>query len=264
MKVELIDIGANLTHTSFAPDLELVISRAVAVGVTQQIVTGADLGSSKQAFSLTEANPQTLFSTAGIHPHHASGFDPSLNEIFFELLSHRAVVAVGECGLDYFRDIAPRSVQRAAFIAQLEMAAKVRKPVFLHQREAHHDFLAIMKEHRANLVGGVAHCFTGSLLELEAYLALDLAIGITGWICDERRGLKLRQVVTHIPDNRLMLETDSPYLMPRDLQPKPKSRRNEPSFLPHIAATVAAARSQSLQELAVHTSDNARRLFFRD
>lgn len=264
MKVELIDIGANLTHTSFAPDLELVISRAVAVGVTQQIVTGADLGSSKQAFSLTEANPQTLFSTAGIHPHHAGGFDPSLNEIFFELLSHRAVVAVGECGLDYFRDIAPRSVQRAAFIAQLEMAAKVRKPVFLHQREAHHDFLAIMKEHRANLVGGVAHCFTGSLLELEAYLALDLAIGITGWICDERRGLELRQVVTHIPDNRLMLETDSPYLMPRDLQPKPKSRRNEPSFLRHIAATVATARCQSLQELAVHTSDNARRLFFRD
>ncbi len=263
MKVELIDIGANLTHASFASDLELVIGRATAAGVTQKIVTGADVASSKQAFRLTVAYPQALFSTAGIHPHHASSFDPSLNEIFFDLLSHSAVVAVGECGLDYYRDVAPRPVQRAAFIAQLEIAAKVCKPVFLHQRDAHHDFLSIMKEHRANLVGGVAHCFTGSLLELEDYLALDLAIGITGWICDERRGLELRQVVTHIPDNKLMLETDSPYLLPRDLQPKPKSRRNEPSFLPHIAATVAAARSQSLEKLAAHTSDNARRLFFR-
>lgn len=261
MNPELIDIGSNLTHESFTEDRDAVLARALAAGVTQQIVTGADLRSSRQACVLAEAHPQTLSSTAGVHPHQARGFDSAMREDFLELLSHPAVVAVGECGLDYFRDFSPRSAQRAAFMWQLEIAAAVRKPVFLHQREAHGDFTAILKDYHGTLIGGVAHCFTGSEAELEDYLALDLSIGITGWICDERRGLQLREVVRHIPDDRLMIETDAPYLLPRDLVSTPKSRRNEPCNLPHIALRIADSRGQSIEDLAASTTRNARRLF---
>jgi TatD DNase family protein len=170
-------------------------------------------------------------------------------------------VAVGECGLDYHRDLSPRAAQRTAFIAQLELAVETGKPVFLHQRDAHADFAAILADHAAHLSGGVAHCFTGGVLELEAYLALGLSIGITGWICDERRGVGVRAVVARIPADRLMIETDAPYLLPRDLAPKPASRRNEPAFLPHIAGVVAALRGVGMREIAELTSANARRFF---
>jgi TatD DNase family protein len=258
---ELIDIGSNLTHDSFAADRAQVIGRAFEAGVTRQLVTGADLASSRAAAALAAANPQALWSTAGVHPHHASAFDPGRKEGLQELLSQSRVVAVGECGLDYFRDFSPRAAQRAAFIAQLEIAARIAKPVFLHQRDAHEDFVAILAEFRRGLVGGVAHCFTGGARELDDYLELDLSIGITGWICDERRGLELREAVPRIPSRRLMLETDAPYLLPRDLVPRPKARRNEPAFLPHIARRVADLRRESLESVAAATTANAVRLF---
>jgi TatD DNase family protein len=170
-------------------------------------------------------------------------------------------VAVGECGLDYFRDFAPRADQQAAFHRQLELAARLRKPVFLHQRDAHADFLAILSEHWGDLTAGVAHCFTGSGPELASYLELGLAIGVTGWICDERRGAHLLPLMREIPADRLLLETDGPYLLPRDLRPKPTSRRNEPAYLPHIAAVVARARGESVARLAVSSTAAARKTF---
>jgi TatD DNase family protein len=258
---ELIDIGSNLTHSSFAADLEQVIDRAVAAGVLRQVVTGTDLESSRAAADLAARHARSLWSTAGVHPHHADAFEPALAAQLEELLKLPQVVAVGECGLDYFRDFSPRPVQRAAFIAQLEMAARAQKPVFLHQRDAHADFTAILTEHRAALAGGVAHCFTAGPAELEAYLGLDLSIGITGWVCDERRGGALRTAVPRIPRQRLLLETDAPYLLPRDLTPAPKSRRNEPAYLPHIAAAVAALRGETVQSVAETATQNAVRLF---
>jgi TatD DNase family protein len=257
----LIDIGSNLTHQSFAADLDEVMARATAAGVTRQVVTGADLQSSRQAAALAAQHPECLWSTAGVHPHHAASFDPARRDDWIELLAQTHVVAVGECGLDYFRDLSPRAAQRSAFAAQLEIAVSVQKPVFLHQRDAHQDFISILKEHRARLRGGVAHCFTGGRPELEDCLEMDLSIGVTGWICDERRGLALRDAVAHIPLDRLMLETDSPYLLPRDLQPRPASRRNEPGFLPHIARTVAALRGEAIETLAAATTRNAVRFF---
>jgi TatD DNase family protein len=257
----LIDIGSNLTHQSFAADLDQVMARATAAGVTRQVVTGADLQSSRQAAALAAQHPECLWSTAGVHPHHAASFDPARRDDWIELLAQTRVVAVGECGLDYFRDLSPRAAQRSAFAAQLEIAVSVQKPVFLHQRDAHQDFISILKEHRARLRGGVAHCFTGGRPELEDCLEMDLSIGVTGWICDERRGLALRDAVAHIPLDRLMLETDSPYLLPRDLQPRPASRRNEPEFLPHIARTVAALRGEAIETLAAATTRNAVRFF---
>ena len=261
MGIELIDIGSNLTHASFAGDLEEVIARAVKAGVTRQIVTGADLASSRAAAAIAADHPSRLWSTAGVHPHHAANFAPALREELDELLKQPRVVAVGECGLDYFRNFSPPAAQRAAFVVQLELAVAARKPVFLHQRDAHDDFKAILADFRGRLAGGVAHCFTGDAAQLEDYLTLGLCIGITGWVCDERRGLPLRQVVPQIPADRLLVETDAPYLLPRDLKPRPASRRNEPHYLVHIAQTVADLRHQSLADLAASSNRTAVELF---
>ncbi|MDB6044304.1 MAG: hydrolase TatD [Gammaproteobacteria bacterium] len=259
--VPLIDIGINLGHDSYDVDRDAVIARAKAVGVVQMIVTGATTAGSRHAIELARSRPGELFATAGVHPHHATELTPDALSELAELTRQAEVVAVGECGLDYCRDFSPRAAQQAAFHRQLELAAHLRKPVFLHQRDAHEDFLAILREHRKNLSAGVAHCFTGSGPELAAYLELGLAIGITGWICDERRGAHLLPLMRAIPADRLLLETDGPYLLPRDLRPKPPSRRNEPVYLPHIARIVADARGEQLEALALSSTAAARNLF---
>lgn len=261
MTAELIDIGANLTHSSFAADRAQVLKRALEAGVRRLIVTGADLASSRQALTLAQEHDSRLWSTAGVHPHHAQDFDPAQREAFLELARALKVVAVGECGLDYFRNLSPPEVQRAAFSTQLELAVQVAKPVFLHQRDAHADFVAILREFAGRLTGGVAHCFTGGLEELEDYLDLGLHIGITGWVCDERRGHALREAAPRVPAERLMIETDAPYLLPRDLNSGDKSRRNEPANLPHVAAAIARLRGVTLDELAASTTENAVRFF---
>ncbi len=257
----MIDIGANLTHESFAQDLDAVLARAAGAGVVQLMVTGADRESSRRAIALAAERPGVLYATAGVHPHHAAGHEPQDRGALAELVELAQVVAVGECGLDYFRDFSPRPAQRAVFLAQLEIAVEARKPVFLHQRDAHADFVAILEDYAPRLVGGVAHCFTGGPAELERYLALGLAVGVTGWVCDERRGSALRDAVPRIPADRLMIETDAPYLLPRDLVPSPRSRRNEPAYLAHVARAVAALRRERVEDLAAATTRNARALF---
>jgi TatD DNase family protein len=258
----LIDIGINLAHDSYDADRSDVMTRAEGAGVVQMIVTGSDAASARRALELSRLHPGRLFATAGVHPHHATEVTEQVIAELESLAQSPQVVAIGECGLDYFRDFSPRDVQREAFHRQLELASRLGKPVFLHQRDAHEDFLAILREHRASLSrGGVAHCFTGTGAQLEAYLAEDLAIGITGWICDERRGAHLLPLVRHIPEGRLLLETDGPYLLPRDLQPKPPSRRNEPAYLAHIARVVARARGETPERLAAASTRAARELF---
>ena len=169
------------------------------------------------------------------------------------------MVAIGECGLDFNRNYSPHPDQEKWFISQIELALELGRPLFLHSRDAHPRFAQILRHHR--VTRAVAHCFTGEKEELHAYLDLGLYIGITGWICDERRGTHLLQLVRDIPADRLLLETDSPYLTPRDMRPQPKSRRNEPAFLPHIARTVARALGRPLEEVAAQTTRNARTLF---
>jgi TatD DNase family protein len=257
----LIDIGINLAHDSFNGDREAVIARAVAAGVAQMVVTGSSADSTRQAIELARTHPDVLFATAGVHPHYSKELTDEVLVELRQLATLPQVVAVGECGLDYFRDLSPRAVQQKAFHRQLELAARVGKPVFLHQRDAHADFIAILREHRASLAGGVAHCFTGDHDELTAYLEMDLFVGITGWICDERRGAHLVPLMKEVPAERLLIETDGPYLLPRDLAVKPESRRNEPAFLPHIAATIARARHESLEQIAASSSAAARQLF---
>jgi TatD DNase family protein len=260
--LDLVDIGANLTHDAFDADRSAVLERAAAAGVRRAVVTGASVTGSAQAIALSEAHPGVLFATVGVHPHHARDFDTHTVSALEALLHNPAVVAVGECGLDYFRDFSPREAQRQAFGAQLELAARCAKPVFLHQRDAHEDFVALLEPSMRELSrGGVAHCFTGGPAELEAYLALGLYIGVTGWVCDERRGGALRNAVPMIPLDRLLIETDAPYLLPRDLLPKPAHRRNEPAYLPHVLARVAELIRTPVETVADATTRNAERLF---
>ena len=203
---------------------------------------------------LARAHPKSLCCTIGVHPHNARGFDRHTQDQLRNLARAPDVVAIGECGLDYDRDFSPRPEQRSAFEGQLELAAELQKPVFLHQRSAHDDFYRILKNARERLVGGVVHCFTGDARELEAYLELGLCIGMTGFVCDERRGTHLQQLLGRIPRDRLLLETDAPFLLPRDLKGV-SGRRNEPAYLPHIAASVA--RFTGREEAAVRRDTTA-------
>lgn len=259
--MELIDIGANLTHDSFDRDRDAVIQAARAVGVAQMVVTGASREHSPLALELASQYPGMLFATAGVHPHHAVEYTEECDTEMRALHTHAEVVAVGECGLDYFRDFSPRPAQRKAFERQLQIAADTGKPVFLHQRDAHADFMAIMKQFEGQLSRAVVHCFTDTREALYDYLDQDWYVGITGWLCDERRGRHLREMVKDIPANRLMVETDAPYLLPRTLQPMPKDRRNEPRFLPHIVEELARDRGITADQAAADSTRAARTFF---
>lgn len=259
--MHLVDIGINLTHDSFDHDRDEVVARAMAAGVDRFIITGSTVEASAEAARLAATRPGRFFSTAGIHPHHASELDDAAIGALRELCELPQVVAVGECGLDHFRNFSPPADQARAFHLQLELARENQLPVFLHQRDAHEDFIGILREHLGGISRAVAHCFTGERDEMMAYLDMGLYIGITGWICDERRGLHLREFVSEIPDDRIMIETDAPYLLPRDLKPRPKTRRNEPMYLPHVLETVAECTGRSVEELAQLSTENANRFF---
>jgi len=259
---EYIDIGANLTGSSFNNDLDDVVQRALDAGVSRMIVTGTDIHHSQAALELSRSYPGILISTAGVHPHHASEFDENTISSLRDLCAEESVVAVGECGLDYNRNYSKPGEQRLAFEAQLQLACEVGLPVFLHQRDAHDDFVSMISEYRDDLAGAVAHCFTGTEDEALEYLATGMYIGITGWICDERRGGDLQRAVRSIPVDRLMLETDAPYLLPRDLQQQPvHKRRNEPCYLPHICEVTAMYMGIDNQQLAKAALENTRNFF---
>ena len=259
--MELIDIGCNLGHESFDADREEVIARAHAAGVVQLMVTGASEHGSIAALDIARAHPGVLNATAGVHPHLASEFNDETDSVLRELCEQAEVVAVGETGLDYFRDLSPRDHQRHAFERQLQIAVDTGLPLFLHQRDAHGDFVAILRQFRAQLHDVVVHCFTGTRAEMHECLELDCHIGITGWICDERRGTHMQAFMADIPADRLLIESDAPYLKPRNLRPRVKSHRNEPCWLPWIASTLAACRGESTKHLAQQTTANARRFF---
>lgn len=259
--MQLIDIGANLTHDSFDHDRDAVLQRARDAGVGRMVITGASRDHSPKALALAQQHPGELFATAGVHPHNAVEYTDECDAEMRALHVHPEVVAVGECGLDFFRDFSPRPAQRKAFERQLQLASENLKPLFLHQRDAHTDFMAMMKNFDGRLGPAVVHCFTGSRQELFDYLDQDWHIGITGWLCDERRGLHLRELVKHIPANRLMIETDAPYLLPRTVRPQPSHRRNEPMYLAHIVEELARDRGEDVGAVAAATSATAAAFF---
>lgn len=261
MNDELVDICFNFTHDAFRPDEQEVLARAIDAGVTTLIVTGSSVEESRYGIELAKRYPQHLYATVGIHPHLSKEWSPDIQKQLRVMAREKIVKAIGEAGLDYNRDYSPRNVQRYAFEQQINLACELELPLFLHERDAHEDFFHILSPYRDSLTNVVLHCFTGMSEQLECYLDLDLHIGVTGWICDERRGLHLQQLVSQIPLNRLMIETDAPYLLPRDMKPRPKGRRNEPSFLPHILNTVATCLGLDTATVADATTRNAHEFF---
>lgn len=262
--MQLIDIGVNLTNPSFDEKHQAVLDRAYAAGVQQLVLTGTSVEGSEQALDLCEKLDESghhLFSTAGIHPHSASDWNGDSAQRLRALLSENRVRAVGECGLDFNRDFSPRPQQEKVLEEHLALAVELKLPVFLHERDANQRLLEILKDYRDHLTAAVVHCFTGEQQALFSYLDLDLHIGITGWICDERRGTHLHPLVREIPGDRLMLESDAPYLLPRTLRPKPKNGRNEPAYLPEVLREVALHRNESLEDLARNSTACARRFF---
>jgi TatD DNase family protein len=253
----LVDIGINLAHDSYDHDRAEVIARAVEAGVERLVVTGSSLASTARAIELCRQWPDRLRATAGIHPHHARDFPESDRPGLEALLQDPMVTSAGECGLDYFRNFSPHADQRRAFATQLELAARLGKPVFLHQRDAHEDFMSVLRDYLPNISKAVVHCFTGSGDELQDYLAAGLFVGLTGWICDERRGLGVRQLIPEIPLDRLMIETDGPYLMPRNVTPRPSHRRNEPMYLRYIFNSICEVRTEAPEAIAAATTHNA-------
>ncbi len=258
---DLVDIGVNLADDCFDDDRQAVIRRAVSAGVGQMLLTGTTQDESEAVFRLAEQYPGICFATAGVHPHYAKDFSPGVLTAIRSLCQQAAVRAVGETGLDFNRNFSSPADQEKAFSAQIELASELGMPLFVHEREAGQRVFDMLQHYRDHLADAVVHCFTAEKKDLYRYLDLDLHIGITGWVCDERRGAHLIPLLCEIPSQRLMLETDAPYLMPRDLKPKPKTRRNEPVNLVHICQRVAAHLGMDPLELAHQTSANARRFF---
>lgn len=256
----LVDIGANLTHESFGRDIEAVIQRAQAAQVSTMIVTGTDLAHAKQAVALAKQY-SGLYATAGVHPHDASHWDTHLERAMAALHAMPEVVAVGECGLDFNRNFSTPQEQERAFEAQLASAVESGLPLFLHERDAGQRMREILHAWRNDISQAVVHCFTADRDTLFGYLDLDLHIGLTGWICDERRGHHLRPLVSEIPLERLMVETDCPYLLPRNLPTKLKGRRHEPALLPWIVREIAQWQGISEAELGAATTQTAQRFF---
>ena len=259
-----IDIGINLTNKQFAGEYDEVIDRAISAGVEQILLTGTSVRSSKEALGLAEEYPETLFATVGIHPHDAKTMNAESIKILASLLKEKKVVAVGECGLDFDRDFSPRPVQESCFHAQLSLAEEVQKPLFLHERAAFDRFIAILKEH-SSLPEGVVHCFTGQLKEAKTYLEMGYYIGFTGAITDVRRFAALEEVVRYVPLDRMLIETDAPFMMPKNVPTRQLSyhqqRRNEPAFLPYVAQTIAQYKGVTLKAVADKTRENAEALF---
>lgn len=259
--MELIDIGLNLMHKSYSKDRIEVMNEARKVNVTKAVITGSSIPSSIAAADYASKYPQTLYSTCGVHPHDAKTCNENTINTLRNLAEKDCVVAIGECGLDYNRNYSPQNIQRKWFEQQVKLAEELNMPLFLHDREAYTDFAKILGKHRKIAKKSVVHCFTGTKYEAEDYLDLGCYIGVTGWICDERRNRELLKAIKIIPPEKLMIETDGPFLLPRDFEKKPEKNRNEPKYLPHILKRIAKEMNIPTEELATQVTDNTRRFF---
>ncbi len=261
----MIDIGVNLTNKRFDKDRDELILRAKNQGVEKLLITGTSVYESQQALVLCQYYqqkfPNTLFSTAGVHPHDADGVSDDYLAQLIQLTKQAHVRAIGECGLDFNRNFSEPEQQLKVFKEQISLAAELDMPLFLHQRDAFYPWFAALKPFIHRIPAMVAHCFTGNKVELEQCIAANMYIGITGWLCDERRGRDLQNIIKLIPLNRLLIETDAPYLTPRTIRPRPKSSRNEPSYLPYIVQKIADITAIDANEIAYQTSINADKAF---
>ena len=260
----LADIGINLTNHRFDKDRDDVVLRAKNAGVNKLIITGTSEESSQQALALCQTNSSMLSCTAGIHPHDADNASENYLSRLRELAKQPQVKAIGECGLDFNRNFSTSENQQRVFHEQVQLAQELSLPLFLHQRDAFLPWLAILEPYVGKVPAMVSHCFTGNKSELLTCLENDMYIGITGWLCDKKRGQQLRDIVKYIPLNRLMVETDGPYLTPQNIRPKPKSSRNEPAYLSYVVDMLAECTSYTVNEIKECSYQNSIKVFQLD
>ena len=273
----MIDICVNLQNSQFGDDQSEILERSAQAGITGILACATDLDMVPAnkvlcEYAENEKNWPQLLTTAGVHPHDAQTWKDSDSKRLRELSKHRLVSAIGECGLDFNRNFSEPAAQRRAFQAQIEVASETTLPIFVHDRDSQGEVLHWLTQPIQPL-SIIVHCFTGSAEELDNYLNADCYIGITGWLCDEARGGALRELVGLIPDNRIMIETDGPFLRPHNAPEnaqmfpdtlaalKKYRRRNEPALLPFVLNQLAELRGQSPQALGQLCSANAQRLF---
>lgn len=264
-KMKIIDIGINLINRQFQEDKEAVLDYALEHGVYKMILTGTSVRNSEASLAFAKSRPGVLYSTAGIHPHDAKSWTTAATEALRRLLRQKEVVAVGECGLDFDRDFSPRKQQEQCFAAQLELAAEVQKPLFLHERAAFVKFNEVIAIYRNRLPQAVVHCFTGSLSEARHYLDQGFYLGFTGAVTDSRRFAHLDEVLKYVPLDRMMIETDAPFMLAKNV---PSSelfpdapRRNEPGFLKYIVHYIARQKGLEPGLLAAQSTENAKTFF---
>ena len=250
----MFDIGANLTSSHFSDDLDSVLDKSFEAGVKKICITSSNLQDVRNAKKITERN-KNLYYSVGFHPHNAKDFKIEFLKDMSIYLDDPKAICLGEMGLDFNRNFSSKEEQILCFESQLSLANSINKPLFLHQRDAHDEFLSILDNYKFDQKL-IVHCFTGNLSELEDYLKRDFYIGITGWVCDLKRGLDLRECINHIPQDKLLIETDSPYLSPRK-----KIRRNEPKFLIDVAEEVARLRQQTKESIVKSSYENSLNFF---
>ncbi|MBN1825144.1 MAG: TatD family hydrolase [Candidatus Eisenbacteria bacterium] len=255
----MIDSHAHLTFPEYGADApEMLLDRAGAAGVEHVICVPYDIASNEEVVALAAREPRTS-AVVGIHPHEADRVTDGDLARIEELVADPRVVAVGELGLDYYRDYADHGNQRRLFERQLETAARAGKPVVIHDREAHDDVLAILRERSGDLAGGVMHCFSGGEAELERAVDLGFFISIPGPITFAKKpGGRLERVARLCPEDRLLIETDCPWLTP---EPHRGRGLNEPAFVRFVLERVAAVRERGVEEMDRITAANTRRLF---
>lgn len=260
-----IDIGINLTNRQFHNDTDDIIQNAIDADVVKMILTGTSVKNSQESAKIAALYQGVLYSTAGIHPHDAKSFDEQSIAQLKALLQMKQVVSVGECGLDFDRDFSPRDVQERCYKAQLELAIELQKPLFLHERAAFKRFMAVTNEFSPQLPKAVVHCFTGSISEAKTYLDHGFYLGFTGAISDTNRFAHLKEVIQYVPLDRMMNETDAPFMLPKNVPKtmltKYHERRNEPAFLPYVAGTIAQYKGVGLDVIAKHCTENAKAFF---
>ena len=268
----MIDICVNFLNRQLQADPEMVLSRAEKSGVEGLVLCSTDLAMVAANIALCEqlgaAKNLQYRTTAGVHPHDASTWDQHSHAQLIKLASNPLICAIGECGLDFNRNYSTQEEQIRAFQGQIEVAIEVNKPLFVHDRESQGQVLRMLT--RPNLPPAVIHCFTGSEDDLRGYLEAGFYIGITGWICDKKRGEDLRTMIKQIPLDKLLVETDAPFLRPHNAPSDFASKhgiaakwkkRNEPALLAWVVEEVAQHRQESVAQIAQATSNNAKQLF---
>jgi TatD DNase family protein len=251
----LFDTHAHYDDKRFEHDLPETISRAIDSGVEYILTASSDIASSVENISLTQKY-DILYAAVGVHPHNAADINNSIISALADFASYPKVVAIGEIGLDYFYDNSPREAQKVWFAKQISIARNVKLPIIVHDREAHEDTLNILKSEDAREVGGVLHCYSGSVEMAKQILDMGIMISIAGPVTF-RNAKKLFEVVKYVPDDMLLIETDSPYLTPEPY----RGKRNESAYVKLVAEIIAEIKGRSLDYIAEITTSNAKRLF---